>query len=1313
MSAQFYYLHAEYRNDWYLGTYPLNPNYAAIGYDQVTVQAQSSNDQFVLERNTNNNKWYSSGLNYNTIYTAAHGNIGSPDSYLSTLTTTGKYYTHVVEYNSFNSGYSDSRAIVMETSNSPVTINTPTRLGRICGLNNAFTLSIPLSGSKSSEEVFYVRYSVGSNFAGGAATQGVVRVNFQTATSNSGYAFIPLNGTGFPTISVGNTIWYYIFSSTKTGITASMSQNDINLYTLRVNTNGSIGANFNFTYDATANTFYTALPLNGTYYVSTSTNPDLIDGSYTFSSLNTAIYVLNNNGVSGNVVFNIPAGFTETAPVGGYNMQYNTTTCTGLGAVPAGNYSSALQTVTFQKSGSGTNPLLNAYVGTVTMSGSAPATLDGIFSLNGSDYVTIDGIDLFDGNASAPATMEYGYGLFKTSATDGCQNNTIKNCSITLKASNSASGPGQFDDGSKGIILTNATRTALNTSLSISVASGRSDNNTFSGNTIRNCYYGILIRGFADSSPFTYLDQNNTVGGTSSASGNTIQNYGNSAATLNAYGIRALNQNNLLVQYNLIDNTASGGTTHGGGLYGIQTSASSSTTNATISIRNNTITLGQGNNNNIVKSIAVNNNGGSGSITISDNSISSCSFVSGASGDFTAIDNLASATASLTIQNNNISNNTLSTTGNVYGISNVSGITGTITISGNTINSNVISASGSNGFYGISNTGSTAATIIQINSNILSGNSVPTNSTETFNGIINNTSAPHPVSVTIGQNSIKNNTLNGTGDFNGIQNAGVPASLTVSTDTVSGNQKSGANGSLYCIRLSSSTVIANSNQIYSNSIPSTTGTNASSVYGIAMLFGSTPASETYSDNNIYSLSIGGTSTSTTHQIFGIYTNPTSSGVKTISSNIIYNLTHSGSGSALISGIYNFTGASGSSIHKNKIYTLTAEGTNGTIYGINMVTSGSFSIYNNMISNLNAAAASSASNNSVVGLNITNGTTYNIYYNSIYINAYSSGTNFGNSAINFSSTPTIDLRNNIIINTSTPNGTGIAAAYRRSSTTLLSYSATSNNNLFYVGTPSTSKLIFYDGTNSDQTLAAYQARVSTRDNASISDTVTFIDEFNGDLHTSDAFVQNKGQTIAAVTTDFDGQNRKPTCGGTDIGADEEYINSSPAAYNLWTGNTDTKWCQACNWDNESEPTSSDSVVITTASSGKYPLLNTAAAGCGTSNAKGLTISGSGSLTIQTDGDLNIYGYFTNSGTYSHTGGTISFTGSSPQNISSASNLNFYNLTMNGSGGVNMNANATVNNQLALTNGLINVNASNTFAFAVGATYTGGSNSSYVN
>ena len=65
-----------------------------------------------------------------------------------------------------------------------------------------------------------------------------------------------------------------------------------------------------------------------------------IPGSY--PNITSAVNDLNAVGVSGNVTFNIVAGYTENAPVGGIVLQY-------AGGVAVANQSNAAQTVVFQK----------------------------------------------------------------------------------------------------------------------------------------------------------------------------------------------------------------------------------------------------------------------------------------------------------------------------------------------------------------------------------------------------------------------------------------------------------------------------------------------------------------------------------------------------------------------------------------------------------------------------------------------------------------------------------------------------------------------------------------------------------------------------------------------------------------------------------------------------------------------------------------------------------------------------------------------------------------------------------------------------
>ena len=134
-----------------------------------------------------------------------------------------------------------------------------------------------------------------------------------------------------------------------------------------------------------------------------------------------AVADANANFPAGNVTYNVCSGHAETLA--------SAMALTASGTAPGND-------IIFQKDGVGANPLITAYVGTSTPGSAGP---DGMFQLRGSDFVTINGIDFFDPNATNPATMEYGIGLFKASLSDGAQNNTIKNCVITVKNINNAS----------------------------------------------------------------------------------------------------------------------------------------------------------------------------------------------------------------------------------------------------------------------------------------------------------------------------------------------------------------------------------------------------------------------------------------------------------------------------------------------------------------------------------------------------------------------------------------------------------------------------------------------------------------------------------------------------------------------------------------------------------------------------------------------------------------------------------------------------------------------------------------------------------
>src|SRR5439155_11020729 len=139
---------------------------------------------------------------------------------------------------------------------------------------------------------------------------------------------------------------------------------------------------------ATNSTYTTGVNANGNYSLTvtnsnscsntsaattiTNLSGALAGGTYTIpstcgcSSINNAVTYINTNGLAGAVTFNVTAGYIETAPSGGIVINQ----C----ALSSGLKSNSTRTVTFQKSGSGNNPKINAYTGTST-------TVDGIVKI--------------------------------------------------------------------------------------------------------------------------------------------------------------------------------------------------------------------------------------------------------------------------------------------------------------------------------------------------------------------------------------------------------------------------------------------------------------------------------------------------------------------------------------------------------------------------------------------------------------------------------------------------------------------------------------------------------------------------------------------------------------------------------------------------------------------------------------------------------------------------------------------------------------------------------------------------------------------
>jgi len=903
-------------------------------------------------------------------------------------------------------------------------------------------------------------------------------------------------------------------------------------------------------------------------------------GSY--STIASVISALNSSGIgSGGVTVNVAAGYTETISA------TLSLTATGTSSNP----------IIFQKSGTGANPLITAYTGGTGTPGSA--SMDGIWQLVGSDYVTINGIDLAENsaNTSNPSTMEYGYGLFKGSATDGCQYNTIKNCVVSLSIVNNAAGTAPMVDGSVGILAINATSSAATTALTITASSGANSYNKFYSNTVQNCNIGIALIGFADISPFSYADDYNDVGGSSASTGNQVLNFGGATSASNpAAGVRTLAQYDFNVSYNTMNNNTGTGVNHPNVIRGIYVNTA---TSANANINNNTVTIKNGGTTTQVS--AIENVSGAtaagNTISISNNTIQNCTNDLATTGIWYGIYNNAASANTLTMSGNSfINNSSKATSATNYLLYNSGAVAGSITISNNNFSANYTNTAAYTGtLYSLYNGSGTTTTNLTIANNNFSNYVHTITGTGSIYFIYNGASC---FNTTFDANTWTNLSMNHSGTEYFIYNSSsTQLALNVTNNAiVTGLTRTAAFGTMYCYYAGSSSLGSStqtfSGNNFSNINCSVAGTGT--FYGFYNLDG---ASSPYPQKSIFNNTISNVNVNSTGTFYGFYTSylgdgglstgsaiynntlnnitwtgtmyclyPSSTVSPTypvsVYGNTVSNITSNGASSSVY-GAYVFGGGAGLNFYKNRFFNISETGTSGVANGMYIGGGITSNFFNNYIGDIRAV--NSTSTNAVNGIYLSSCTTPAISYNTVYINnATVSTTTSGSSGLYVSSTsPALSLRDNIIVNTSTAGPTGgIVAAFRYTSyPATTSYTSVSNNNLFYTGTPSSTNLIYTEGTaatatNGQQTLAAYKTYMGSRDANSISIAPTFLSTTGGAanyLHINAAvptIIESGGVNVAGITDDYDGDTRQGNTGylgtGTlpDIGADE-FNGTTPA------------------------------------------------------------------------------------------------------------------------------------------------------------------------
>jgi hypothetical protein len=950
----------------------------------------------------------------------------------------------------------------------------------------------------------------------------------------------------------------------------------------------------------------------------------------TYTTLADAIVALNAATITAPVVITLTGN--ETAPAGGYSI-------TQLGGT-------ATNTITIQ----GSSSTLTAYTPQV-----AGQKYDAIIKIIGGDYITIQNFTMHENSGNTVSAVgtntmtEFGVALFATTVTNGAQNNTIQNNTITLSSATAY-------QNAIGIFSTCASSSTNGVQVATSIA-GTNSNNKFYGNTISGVAQGFYF--IAPAQTATVFESGNDIGGSSGATGNTITfGISNTAGDLgftsysgtNPAGVYFRNVVGNSVKYNTISSVSTLSLPCGGIFSANGTSPSGITYTTTFS--NNTITLtnvgivaitgidfGSGLSTGTMvastNNITINQNvsaavsaaimGIKANYASATNTTSSNTIVINQTTTGTGITNSAltgisvagtSTNNSSTLNNitfNQTTSSTAAVTGSVNGI--MANAVGTVVnVNSNTITAKqAVSGSGSYGAGTVNYIAVGAASgTVNVISNLLlttgstirsAGNCIGVDHTtgtisvrltidqNTINidrvaalGTItgtNESTAPSTVAHTITNNSVTFTNLAGSTVANGIMALG-GVSATGTSTTVNSNTVniSGTNsGTAIGVQVGYSYGTMNANTVTINTASATltgfqaTGTNA----GAYTITGNSVSltSSAISPTAMAAINVGATgpfqiysNTFSALNFTGILTGTptvTAIAVATGTGNNIYNNTitnmtvgaATSSGSPLLRGI-SITGGTTTNVYKNKIYGLTTPATGATTLtsGIYISAGTTNTVYNNLIGDLTATSASST--DAVRGINITSTTalsTNKIYFNTINLNASSTGANFGTTGIyhaasGTATTATLDMRNNIIVNKSSAAGSGLTVAYRRSSgalTMLANYASTSNFNLFYAGTPSASNLIYSDGTSSAQTIALYKAgaftagTIAPRDGSSFTENAPFLSTLGSSsnfLHINPAIgtqIESGAQTIAGILDDFDGDVRNVTT--PDVGADE--------------------------------------------------------------------------------------------------------------------------------------------------------------------------------
>jgi trimeric autotransporter adhesin len=264
--------------------------------------------------------------------------------------------------------------------------------------------------------------------------------------------------------------------------------------------------------------------------------------------------------------------------------------------------------------------------------------------------------------------------------------------------------------------------------------------------------------------------------------------------------------------------------------------------------------------------------------------------------------------------------------------------------------------------------------------------------------------------------------------LNNSANTGTNRQVMMKNNTITNNTRSGGGTTYALFPGTADAVDVSGNTIDNFTWNNTSASSSANFYG---LYGNgSPTSQKIYNNTVSNVNITGSSTNAAGTTQGIRSSTVSTGTAEVYGNTVFGLAYgSGTHTGNVTGI--FASNSSNAVYKNKVYGLVANQTAGTVNGINLSSGPSNNVYNNLISDLSAPAATGT--NAVIGINVSGGTTANLSFNTVFPSSNgalaSSGASFGGSGIYVSSTVATNIRNNIVNMTGTA-ATGYFAAIKR-------------------------------------------------------------------------------------------------------------------------------------------------------------------------------------------------------------------------------------------------------------------------------------------